>query len=65
MTTATSSWTAVRAGPNWRVYDTVTGRYHRATDGAVRVYRSAGPAERRAAILNSGKDVSNDDDKAD
>jgi len=65
-TTATiGSWVAVHAGPNWRVWDTATGRYYRGVDGAVRVFRASGPAERRAAILNSGKDVSNDDDKAD
>ncbi len=51
-TTTTGSWIVVRAAANWRVYNTATGQYHRGTDGAVRVYRDADPAEKRAAKLN-------------
>jgi len=51
-TTATGSWIAVRAGPNWRVWNPTTCQYHRGDNGAVRVYRDADPALRRAAKLN-------------
>ena len=55
-TTATGPWTAVHAGPNWRVWNTETKSYHRGTDGAVRVYRDADPAQRRAEKLNERED---------
>jgi hypothetical protein len=54
-TTATGSWAVIHVAGNHRVFNTVTRTYHRGTDGAVRVYRAADPAERRAEILNSHK----------
>ena len=51
-----TGWIAVHAGPNWRVWNTETKSYHRGTDGAVRVYRDADPAQRRAEKLNERED---------
>lgn len=56
--TAAGNWVVIRcpswAGPNYRVFNTVTHDYHRGTNEAVRVYRDYAPAQRRADALNGG-----------
>lgn len=49
------NWTVIRAAHNYRVFNARTGEYHRGSNGAVRVYTSREPAQRRAARLNGAK----------
>jgi len=59
MSTDRDNWVVIRAGPNYRVYNTVTCDYHRGTNGAVRVYADHDPAQRRANTLNGGSTAPN------
>ena len=54
MSTDRDNWVVIRAGPNYRVYNTVTCAYHRGAYHSVRVYRDYDPAQRRADALNGG-----------
>lgn len=51
-TTATGPWIVVPVAGNCRIFNMLTGEYHRGDNGAVRVYRDAETAESRAAKLN-------------
>ena len=53
----TGNWIAVHAGRNYRCYNARTGQYHRGSNGAVRVYTTREPAQRRADRLNGAKPV--------
>ena len=50
--TTTGSWVVVRVARNFRVYNTLSGEYHRGTDKCVRVYAGKEAAQARADKLN-------------